>query len=146
MRFDAAVLRAIRIGDARFRLPEAFGNEQGRVKPLGRQVRNDCVSASLGQIQIVLFCANRVGMPVDLELFTLKPRVLQRLGELIQILLCCFRQFVGIEFEIEEQVEMRLRRSSRLSRLLMAVGRRANANAASLTFFLAKKSTTLDAE
>ena len=121
MSFDAAVLRAERVGDARFRLPEAFGDEQGRVQSLRRQITDDRISAPFGQIEIVIFSPDCVRMTVDLELLALKSRVLQRFGELIQILLCHARQLVRVEFEIDEQVKTRLRRSGRLSCLRQSV-------------------------
>jgi hypothetical protein len=83
MSFNAAVLGTVRIGHARFRLPKAFGSEQGRVEPLRRQITDDSIGAPLGQIQIINFRPDRVRMPIDLELFALKLWVLQRFGELV---------------------------------------------------------------
>ena len=87
MGLDPTVLRAVRVGDARLRLAKAFGDQRRGVESLRRQIGNDRVRPALRKTLIVVLGAGRVGVAVDLEFLPFKPRILQRLGELVEI---CF--------------------------------------------------------
>ena len=64
-------------------------------------------------------------MAVDLEFLLLQAGIVQRLGELVEILLGRLRQLVGVEFEIDEKIEFR--RGARRRRL-RAIGGGAKAD------------------
>ena len=86
MGLDSAILRIVGVGDERLRLSEALGDQQGRIEPLRRQVGDDRSGAALRKTQIVLLGAGGVGVAVDLELLPFEPRVLERPGELVEVI------------------------------------------------------------
>src|SRR5579872_6216279 len=107
MRLDAAVFRAERVGGARLRLAETLADQFAGVDALRGEISDDRVGASLRQAEIILLRPGGVGMPVDLEALSLQARVMERLGELVEIFLGGGRQLVRVEFERHQQVELR---------------------------------------
>src|SRR5271165_6710477 len=113
MGLDSAILRIVGVGDERLRLSEALGDQQGRIEPLRRKVGDDRSGAALRKTQIILLGAGGVGVAVDLELLPFQPRILERLGELAEVFPGRLGQFGGIELEIDQKIEVRLRRRLR---------------------------------